>query len=558
MKRPRLTSILCGSLAVLLTACGPAQAVGGWTSRLTTLAQVPTTTSDGLGRPAGWTEASHGEDSTPNYDVVFPQGSVNQLTIRISPESWAAMQANMTELYGEKGTRRQGGPPGGGQPQAGDPAQAGAAGPEQPVPAEGQPPMPLMPPGGQGAPGGPGGPGGGGFTTENPIWVAATIESNGQTWTNVGVRYKGNSSLMGSWGSGSPKLPFKLDFDELEDDHPEIKNQTFYGFDQLSLGNNWGDASGMRETIAYDLLDEAGLAAAETAFYEVVVDYGEGPVSLGIYTAVEAIDDTVIERVFGDDGGNIYEADGRAATLANGTLDQIEASFQKENNKKGDWSDVEALYAVLHSPERTTDPAAWRAKLEATFDVDTFLEWLAISGVIQHWDTYGAMTHNYYLYHDPATEKLTWISWDHNLVLGSGGGPGGGGPTGAPAANANRVERGRGPGRSTVSLDKQTVTEQWPLIRFLLDDPTYYATYVGYVEQTANELFVPERLTAKYQALAEVLMPYAAKEGKQAELEAAVHDLIAKTAERSKVASDFLSTQASAQPASVPTIQPEG
>ena len=34
------------------------------------------------------------------------------------------------------------------------------------------------------------------------------------------------------------------------------------------------------------------------------IDHGEGPVSVGLYTAIEVIDDTVIERTFGDDSGN--------------------------------------------------------------------------------------------------------------------------------------------------------------------------------------------------------------------------------------------------------------
>lgn len=36
---------------------------------------------------------------------------------------------------------------------------------------------------------------------------------------------------------GDSKLPLKLDFDEFEDDYPEIENQRFYGFKQLSLAN---------------------------------------------------------------------------------------------------------------------------------------------------------------------------------------------------------------------------------------------------------------------------------------------------------------------------------
>ena len=101
---------------------------------------------------------------------------------------------------------------------------------------------------------------------------------------------------MGGWRSGTGKLPLKLDFDEFEDEYPEINNQRFYGFKQLSLANGYKDASLMRDAASAQILEDAGLLVAETAFYEVILDYGEGPVSLGLYTMIEVIDDTAIER----------------------------------------------------------------------------------------------------------------------------------------------------------------------------------------------------------------------------------------------------------------------
>ncbi len=514
-------------------------------------------------RPDGWSGETHGNEVEPNYEIVFPQDKVNQLTIMIDPVTWGGMQANMTELYGEPGQGRSG--PGGGRgfgwpggqppsplaaPDGSAPSTEGQ--PESPLaaPAGDQPESPLAGPGGA-FPlwGGPFGGGGGpgflkGYTREKPRWVTTTIEFEGNTWTNVGVRYKGNSSLRGGWSSGSLKLPFKLDFDEFEDEYPEIHNQRFYGFKQLSLANNFSENAFMRDTISYELLAEAGLVAAATAPYEIILDYGEGPVSLGLYTMIEVIDDTVIERHFGHDSGNIYEGDGPAASLAAGAFDQIETSFQKENNKQtADWGDIEALYEVLHSEARTADPEAWRAELESIFDVDTFLKWLALSAVIQHWDTYGAMPHNYYLYNDPHTGRLTWISWDHNMVLGGMGGLMGGPPAGAgggAAAGMGRPGGGMG-GRMNVSLDRAEVGDNWPLIRFLLDEPAYYDRYVGYLKEISTEVFDPDRLAGRIQAQAELLAPYAGAEIGETAYENAVQQLIDRVYERAAAVEAFLS-----------------
>ncbi|MFN8533236.1 MAG: CotH kinase family protein [Dehalococcoidia bacterium] len=508
----RRTFVLSAATTMLLAGC----------SRVDDLA-IPATSA---GRPAGWTEGSHGNGVTPNYAVVFPQDSINHLTITITPEHWAAMEANLTALFGARGA--------GGGPNS------------PPWPGSGAPPPDQFSPRGGPPPGGPGG--APDLTPVNPDWFPATIEFNGKTWTQVGLRYKGNSTLRMGWTSGTQKLPFKLDFDQFEDSFPAIKNQRFYGFKQLSLSPNVGDVTAVREALTYDLLAESGLVAAETAWYEVYLDYGEGPVRLGLYTFIEVIDDTVVARHFGDDSGNIYEADGPAASLATGVEGQIEKSFQKENNQKAaNWSDLKTLSAVLHSPERISDPAAWRAKLEAVFDVDSFLMWLGISAAIQHWDTYGQMSHNYYLYHDPATDRLTWISWDHNFVLGaSGGGRGPGGPQGGAfpggAAPGGAPRGPMGPGGRGTSLDQANVGTNWPLIRFLLDDPIYSAAYLEHVARFAAGPFDADRITAKVQTMTRLVGPAAALETGQPAYDTAVQNLIEAIRSRSQAVREFLAS----------------
>ena len=63
--------------------------------------QVSTAAPDTLGadsaadeeeiiRPEGWGEETHSNDAEPNYDIVFPQDKVNQITITIDPADWQA------------------------------------------------------------------------------------------------------------------------------------------------------------------------------------------------------------------------------------------------------------------------------------------------------------------------------------------------------------------------------------------------------------------------------------------------------------------------------------
>lgn len=53
---------------------------------------------------AEMTEATHGENAEPNYDVVFPDDRVNEITIRIAPEDWGRLLQNITDNIGPFGT----------------------------------------------------------------------------------------------------------------------------------------------------------------------------------------------------------------------------------------------------------------------------------------------------------------------------------------------------------------------------------------------------------------------------------------------------------------------
>ncbi len=319
---------------------------------------------------------------------------------------------------------------------------------------------------------------------DNPIWVEATIEFENITWNHVGIRFKGNSSLNDTWGKGNLKLPIKLDFDQFEDDYPQTDDQRFFGFKQLTLSSNFMDNSLLREKVTADVFREAGVPSAYTTFYRVYIDYGEGPIYFGLYTMVEVVDDTVIEEQFTDDSGNVYKPDGWGASFADGSF--TEEAFDKETNQdEADLSDILFLFDILHSEERLTDPAAWRKNLESIFDVDIFLMWLAVNTVVQNWDAYGLTFHNYYLYNNPTTGLLTWIPWDNNKAL--------------------RDDIGHFP---VLSPELTEVDDNWPLIRYLMDDEEYQTQYVENVAIVMNGPFEPEKMTETYRQLHELIMPY--------------------------------------------------
>lgn len=123
------------------------------------------------------------------------------------------------------------------------------------------------------------------------------------------------------------------------------------------------------------------------------------------------------------------------------------------------------------------------------FDVDGFLKYLAVNGIIQNWDTFGRMTHNYYLYNNPETSKLTWIPWDNNEALQDGK------MGGALNLNFSNLE-----------------SNDWPLIAKIYADDVYKARYNDYILETINGAFEVNSIQATYDSYAALIEPYATTE----------------------------------------------
>ncbi len=406
-----------------------------------------------------WSIDTHSKNVDPDYSVVFNQEEVLRFDIKIENENWITMQKDLYENLDSEDQR-----PAGDRPKREKPFG------DKPAPIGGNPPDNKSD-----------------MSDFDPVWVPCSFNFNETEWYNVGIRYKGNSSLRSAYQNGIGKLSFKLDFDEFEDDYPELKNQRFYGFKQLNLNNNFDDQSLMREKVASDLFREFGLVSAQTTFCEVYIDYGSGSQYMGLYTLVEEIDDTVLETQLGDDSGNIYKPDGVSASFANGTFNENEM-VKKNNEDEADYSDVLALYNTLNSSLRITNPDQWRADLEAIFNVDDFIKWLAANTIMQNWDTYGKMTHNYYLYNNHNTNLLNWIPWDNNESLQDG-------------------KRG-----GALSLDFVGIDDSWPLIRYLIDDSIYNQIYEAYLGQFINEVFNTDIMIEKYNDYFEMIKDSAYEE----------------------------------------------
>lgn len=377
--------------------------------------------------------SSHSARAVPDYGRLFAVDKVHDIRITIAPDRFHAMQEDLKTIGPPGGMRGFGPPPGargappgggrGGGPPLGPEGGGGRAGMQEMMEAavkacEGKPAATACS----------AGPMGGGkctdmfdagqlmcvpeafarmarggamtLTSRDPIVIPVTVTHDGEVWTQVGMRYKGNSSLVSTAASGNGKVPFRLDFN-----HYQNGDQTFHGFRKLTFSSNFGDDSQLHDTLAGELFRDRGIPAPRTAFYRVFVDSGAGAQYWGLYTMIEdPADGAMLDAQFGSRDGNLYKPDGPGANWTE--FDR--AGFPKKTNKNiSDYGDVERAIRALHAPR--DNPQAWRAALEATFNVDLFLRWLALNTVMEDWDSYGVMSHNYYLYRGPCARRTTAV-----------------------------------------------------------------------------------------------------------------------------------------------------
>jgi spore coat protein CotH len=274
--------------------------------------------------------------------------------------------------------------------------------------------------------------------------------------------------------------------DKFEDASPEIKGQRMYGFQDLSLINNYMDNTMIHEKIAGELFRSFDVSSCKATFIRLYVDYGQGKKYFGLYTMDEMPEGPLLKKWFGNKKGNLYKPDGTGARF----VEFVDISFAEKNNNNTGCRDVKAVFEALHGDH--SNPASWRKELEKAFDVPIFLKWLAVNSVIANWDAYGAMPHNYYLYND--NDKLKWIPWDLGLSFSESGGMGMG-----TGASGNDV---------AAQITHNQTDSTWPLIRYLLDDATYRAKYFGYVRAFLQTDFTLGSLTAKIQSAKNLVAPY--------------------------------------------------
>ena len=125
---------------------------------------------------------------------------------------------------------------------------------------------------------------------------------DGESYKNVAIRAKGNTSLSSVRQLGSQRYSFKIEFDHYD------SGKTYHGLDKLCLNNLIQDNTMMKDYLVYRLMGNFGVASPLCSYVYITVN-GE---DWRLYLAVEAVEDAFLERNYGKEAGELYKAFGKA------------------------------------------------------------------------------------------------------------------------------------------------------------------------------------------------------------------------------------------------------
>ncbi len=309
----------------------------------------------------------------------------------------------------------------------------------------------------------------------------------GEILQDVGFRMRGQFSLRES----GEKKPWKIDTDAYVD------GQEYHNLRQLLLLNSIGDPSMLKEKLAYEMMEFAGLSASHMAYVELwidITDDDQPALFWGVYTLVERVDNKYLNNRFGQgsEDGNLYKASHAqrgpmdlqyyGPDITDYPVQNGQYAYGKMNNEaEADYTDVIELCRVIDGTQYASDEEFMQA-LESRLNVDAFLRYVAVINILSNWDSYLYTGNNFYLFNNPNSGVFEWIPWD--LTWGEN----------AQAELFGRMEN---------IMDVEA-----PLYDAVFQIEEYKNRYAAYVDLLLRYWFTPQNISDKANSYYQMIAPY--------------------------------------------------
>lgn len=145
-------------------------------------------------------------------------------------------------------------------------------------------------------------------------YVLCDLVIDNESYQNVAIRAKGNTSLTQVASYGNDRYSFKVEFDHYD------STINYHGLDKLSLNNIIQDNTYMKDYLTYQMMGYFGVDAPLCSYVYLTVN-GE---DWGLYLAVEGVEESFLERNYGSDYGELYKPDSMSMGGGRGNGDQFD------------------------------------------------------------------------------------------------------------------------------------------------------------------------------------------------------------------------------------------
>ena len=353
---------------------------------------------------------------------------------------------------------------------------------------------------------------------ESEEYYTCTLEIDGETYKNVAIRGKGNTSLTKVAAYGNDRYSFKVEFDRYD------SSVTYHGLDKLCLNNIIQDNTYMKDYLCYRLMAEMGVASPLCSYVYVSVNGSDW----GLYLAVEGVEESFLQRNYGSDYGELYKPDSQSMGGGRGNgkgfdMDDFDTAENAGDNAKPDGkaggrdgmnsSDDTLLKYIDDDPDSysnifdnaktdisKSDKKRLIAALKAlsgddpeqAVDVDAVIRYFVVHNFVLNFDSYtGSMIHNYYPYEDDG--QMQMIPWDYNLAFGAFQSAGGATslvnyPIDDPVSGGDTSDR--------------------PMLAWIFQNEEYTELYHKYFAELISTVFDSGAFAQEFDSVVQMISPY--------------------------------------------------
>lgn len=353
---------------------------------------------------------------------------------------------------------------------------------------------------------------------ESEEYYTCTLEIDGETYKNVAIRGKGNTSLTKVAAYGNDRYSFKVEFDRYD------SSVTYHGLDKLCLNNIIQDNTYMKDYLCYRLMAEMGVASPLCSYVYVSVNGSDW----GLYLAVEGVEESFLQRNYGSDYGELYKPDSQSMGGGRGNgkgfdMDDLDPAENAGDNARPDGkgggrggmnsSDDTLLKYIDDDPDsysnifdnaKTDISKSDKKRLiaalktlsgddpEQAVDVDAVIRYFVVHNFVLNFDSYtGSMIHNYYLYESDG--KMQMIPWDYNLAFGAFQSAGGATslvnyPIDDPVSGGDTSDR--------------------PMLAWIFQNEEYTELYHKYFAELISTVFDSGKFAQEFDSVVKMISPY--------------------------------------------------